>query len=71
MTTRRQHKKGNCHPNDLILVHEGVQCSSCLVVVTQHTTTPACVPTREQRIQRLLDLGFDLFPETAIEQLDW
>ncbi len=39
-TIRRDHKRHGlargCHPQDLFLVSEGVQCGNCLVLVTEN-----------------------------------
>ena len=59
MTTYRKHKGNKCNPYDLILIGEGVQCSRCSVMVTQHTTELNIAPTKQQRIERLISYGFE------------
>lgn len=70
MKTLQHNEK--CNASDLILVNEGLQCSRCMNIVKRNAKSiPPSPPSKEERIQRLIDLGFDVFPETALEKQDW
>jgi len=47
-----------CTVWDLVLVSEGVQCSKCLALVTEHNPSPSPL-TQEEKIERLTSYGFE------------
>jgi len=55
----------------VLTLKEFPPCCTSVSVTSVRKSIPPSPPSKEERIQRLIDLGFDVFPETALEKQDW